>query len=447
VAGWHDSCHIMGAMTDPPSKPLTFDEVRAMLPSLEELRPVTDRLLAESTPDPARAWSGAGALDTAGSRLVDLSGLAAEISELAAAEARHVEVVYRHVAEALGLASRGDATGAARALLDAAAVEEERGRPDRAGSFADAAYRVALDGGEPVVRGRALRRRARARRAAARYEEAKRDYAEAWGVSDAVSDARGAAEAAIGAGNVLEDEGRWADAEAWYRKALTTLGEHRLVPERWHALLNLHVVLRSGGAVEESRTLLDEAEAVALEMGDGSARVFIDNARGQWHMAQDAFDEAQTHLRNALEAAVAPRARVTVRLNLAEALLAQGRRLDAAEEARRAESEAITGRVIDRLPETYRLLGRIAALEGNPDAFVLFERSLEMIEETRLPAVERARTLQAYAEAEGLVGDSEKAAALTAEAERTYRELGIRHPRSAWADRHGPDRKRASDHD
>jgi tetratricopeptide (TPR) repeat protein len=186
---------------------------------------------------------------------------------------------------------------------------------------------------------------------------------------------------------------------------------------------------------------------VAVEIGDESARPFIENARGQWHMAKDEFEDAEVHLRLALAAASAPRAIVTVRLNLAEAILAQGRRLDAAEEARRAEREAITGRVIDRLSETYRLLGRIAALEGNPDAFVLFERSLEIVEEARLPIVERARTLQAYAEAERLSGDSEKAATLAAEAEGTYRELGIRHPRGPWADRHGPDGERASDHD
>ncbi len=370
------------------------------------------------------------------------SALEAAAEELARTEAQHLEAVYGHAVAALVRMDAGDATGAALALLEAARVEEARGRPDRAEAYADAAYRAVRDLGELGVRGRALRRRGRARRAAARYREAERDYAEAWEIGDASSDARGAAEAAIGAGNVLEDEGRWTDAEAWYRRALSTLPEGRPVPERWHALLNLHVVLRSRGALDESLPPLDEAEAVAREIGDESARPFIENARGQWCMAQDAFDEAVAHLLAALDSATAPRARVTIRVNLAEALLAVGRRLDAVEEARRAEREAIVGRVLDRLPETYRLLGRVASVEGNPDAFVFFERALELTDDARLPAVERARTLQAYAKAEGAAGDSEKAATLAGEAEAIYQRLGIRHPRSPWADRHGPGRER-----
>jgi tetratricopeptide (TPR) repeat protein len=191
--------------------------------------------------------------------------------------------------------------------------------------------------------------------------------------------------------------------------------------------------------MDESVEPLDEAERVAVALGDEGAVQFIENARGQFAMARGEYDEAERHLRTAVSASSRGRARVTIRLNLAETLLATGRRLDAAEEARRAEQEAIETAVADRLPEVYRLLGRIAALEGNADAFVLFERALQMIDEAGLPRVERARTLQSYAEAERHLGDPENADRLQSEADQTYDALGIRFPRRAWADLHGPD--------
>ena len=94
-----------------------------------------------------------------------------------------------------------------------------------------------------------------------------------------------------------------------------------------------------------------------------------------------------------------------------------------------AELEAIRGRISGLLPEVYRLLGRLAAEEGNADAFVLFERALETIRREDLPAIEQARTLQAYADAETLVGEATTAADLRAKAAQVFRELGVKaHP-------------------
>ena len=96
----------------------------------------------------------------------------------------------------------------------------------------------------------------------------------------AVSDARGAAEGAVGAGNVLEEQGRWADADTWYRTALEALESvDGPTPERWHALLNLHIVTRSRGASEESILLLARAEEAAARVVRGHGR-----AAGHWQL-------------------------------------------------------------------------------------------------------------------------------------------------------------------
>ena len=254
-----------------------------------------------------------------------------------------------------------------------------------------------------------------------------------------MSDARGAAEAAIGAGNVLEQQGRWDKAESWYRTALAMVGNvEEPAPERWHALINLHIVARSRGALEESRPLLEQAEEAASAIDPEAALPFIENARGQLLMAQGAYDDAEEHFRVAVNASVHTAGRVTMMLNLAESLLARDRVLEAAEVARDAEREAVRGQIASKLPEVYRVLGRIASAEGNPDAFVLFERALELVRERGLPGLEEALTLQAYAEAEAQRGEAEVARELKEKARERFAAVGITQERQRWADVFGP---------
>jgi hypothetical protein len=155
-------------------------------------------------------------------------------------------------------------------------------------------------------------------------------------------------------------------------------------------------------------------------------------------MALGDFSAAEAHLRRALDAATHTRARVTIRLNLAETLLARDRTLDAAEQGRTAEQEAIRAGLVSKLPEVYRILGRIASADHEPDAFVLFERALELIRERGLPSVEEAMTLQAYAEHEARNGVHEVARSLRQEAVERFEALGISHMRQAWADVFAP---------
>lgn len=213
--------------------------------------------------------------------------------------------------------------------------------------------------------------------------------------------------------------------------------------DRCYALLNLHIAARSRGAIEESVSWLARAEEAA-KADPGGARPLLENARGQLSMARGAFAEAEAYLRGALAVAVNARARVTIRLNLAETLLAQGMLLDAAEHAREAEREAILAGLVPKLPEVYRLLGRVASAEGDPDALVFFERALKIIRERALPALEEAQTLQAYAEAEARRGEADTAHELRRSAEKRFRDLGISHMRQTWADVFGPHPNAAS---
>ncbi len=419
---------------------LKFDALREVLPDLEELRPVLDLLLAHSEPDPDRVWAGSGALDTVGQRFVAGAVFRDSAAELVEDQRLHLVRLYGLVGEALARLEKGDRAGAAEVFLQAAALEEARDRPARAEAWADAAVRAVADGPHGPTHALALRRSARAAWRRGQLDRARQRYAEACRRARVLDDPRGAAEAAVGAGNVLEEQGRWSEAEHWYRVALEILeAGMEPGPERWQALLNLHIALRSRGALDESLPWLDRAEEAARELGDDAAEPFLANARGQLEMGRGQFAIAEAHLRRALEAARGARATVTIRLNLAEALLARDRALEAAQCVREAEREAVTAGLIGKLPEVYRLLGRIAAAEGNPDALVLFEKALEIVRQRGLPALEEALTLQAYAEAERRRGEEDAAAELARLARGRFEELGITHMRHAWMDYHGPD--------
>jgi len=420
-------------------KRLTLDEVRAALPDLDELRPIFDDLMSRSEADPARAWAGSGALGTVGSRLVPDASFVESSTRLAAAEAERLTQTYALAGRALEALAEGEPSLAARSFLEVASAEEGRERPDRALAYAEAAHRAVEGTSESVLTALALRRTARALRALGDFVEALRRYQRSHDVALGVADARGAAEAAVGAGNVLEDQGRWDEAEEWYRTALRVLdGLDEPAPERWHALLTLHIVARTRGDVESSIPLLEQAEEAAEAAGPAAATPFIENARGQLLMARGDYRAAEWCFRTALDAAGNARSRIVIGINLAEACLAQDRTLDAAEHAREAEREAIRERVVPKLPEVYRLLGRIASAEDNPDAFVLFERALEILNERHLPVLERALTLQAYAESEARRGEVEAATQLRAQARELFAVAGIAQERQRWADVFGP---------
>lgn len=424
---------------------LTLDQLRAILPSTDEVQPIFRALLASSSPGDGDAWASSALLGTAGSRRADLSVTLTELAEVTKAEVAHIEAVHALLHAVLDAVNAGEQERAAEALLDVAGLEEGRDRQERARAYASAAYQVLAEKPTSRVKMKAQRRRARAARSLGHYDEAFADYAAAYAAAEATDDPQAAAEAAVGAGNVLEDQAQWNDAQVWYRAALASMDRldyHG--PERWHALLNLNVALRWQGKLEEAAPLLAQATAAAARVNDASAAAFIENARGQWYMARGDFEAAVDHLTLALAGSAHAKARVIIRVNLAEALLAAGRSLEASEEARRAERDAITARLGRQLPEVYRMLGRLAAHDGVSDAFVLFERSLALIEEERAPKIELARTLQMYAESERLLGRTDSAVELEASATQLYDALGIP-PRARWADT--PAELEKADHD
>lgn len=412
---------------------IRVDDILELLPDLDELAPLLDEVMASAGPDPDRIWAGSGELETLGRRRVDAAALKARVPTLVEECTAHLERVFTGVAAAVEALAAGDREGAARALLAVGEQEEARERPDRAYRYALSAHGAARALRDRTLASLALRRAARAARALGRLGEAAALYERAWQDARDGNDRDGLVVACIGRGNVAVDRGLWSDAREWYDRALEHLPEEAPPrAERWHVLQNLGIVHREEGRLDACRAVLTEAEEVARALGDPAAEVEVNNGWGQLLMAEGDLPGAEARFRAALAAARDARSRAVVWVNLGEVLLARGRILEAEEAGREAETAALRGRIMTRLPEIYRFLGRLAR-ERSPDhAFVFYERALAVIEERRLPAFERAVTAEEYAEARLRGGETGLAAGLLREALRIRTALGMtEHARKA----------------
>lgn len=423
----------------PPSDPGARDPLRvadlfALLPRVVELRPFLDLLIMRSATDPDRRWAGSGELGTVGDRVIDPDGILEASRKLVRSEADRLERLVERASAIVEAFVRDDPGDAVDLLIEQGRAEEDRGREVEAEAWYMAAHRLAKDHGLPAAP-RALRMAARTARAGGRLGEASRRYEDAW---------RGAVDldleddtiiAAIGRGNVEVDRGRWSVAELWYERALARLGEGGPPRrERWQVLQNLAIVHRRSRKLDEARRCLELAASEGERLADPKAAVEVENGWGQLLLAEGDPRGAELHLKRAFELAREPRARVTIGVNIGEALLAQGRTLEAAERARQAEAEALAGGVTVKLPEVYRLLTEVSVARDQPEAFVLLERALELIREGRLPAYEEALTREAYGRLRLAQGDEARGRAEMDRAAEIYSRLGADRATSIGSD-------------
>lgn len=405
---------------------LRVDQIRGLLPELEELRPLVDGLLSDSISDPERRWTTSGELGTLGHRLVRPDRIEARIPEMVRNSTDWVESIYGAVARAISALAEDDDEGAVAHFLDAADREEKAHRLHQSEAYALAAHKVArkLRNRAPALR--ALLQAARAARGQGKLEEASRRYEEVHDLATLIGEPVEGSTGAIGRGNVGVDRGMWQEAKQWYERALKLLGTE-LRSAHWHVYLNLSIVHRSTGEFSSCAEWLSRAEGVAAELGDADAGPILGNARGQLLLASRAWEDAERVLRSALDAATDVQARIAIGVNLGEALLARGRALEAVEVAREAERTAIVFNVLHRLPEIYRLLGAIAGERGVEDGFVFFEQALEIVRERNLPDFEAAQTLEAYGKFLVQGGKRAEARSRLDGAAEIYEKLGSRH--------------------
>jgi len=412
-------------------KSLSVEEIRRLLPDVEELRPLLEEVDAAARPDAERRWTASGELGTVGERLVRPDQVDGLIPEVIERIRERTAALYGSAAQAIHALADDDRQGALDALVHGAEAQASMGHPGVAEALIAAALRQIDAVPDRSSALPALLSGARLARAVGRWQAAESRYLKALTLARDADDVQQAATAAVGAGNVAVDRGLWAlarsrydEAETWVRR----LGSE--APESWHLELNRSIVAREEDRLLEAEEHWKRAKELATGLSDremdGPTRAILSNARGQILHARGLDEEAEVAFKHALDAARHPDARVTIAVNLAEVLLERGRALEAGEVARDAEELALGARVIPRLPEVYRILGRVAAARGHADAFVLFERALDVIRGQRLPDVERARTLEAYGRYDKDRGEVQTGRARLREAAQILGRLGCR---------------------
>ncbi|HYR11948.1 MAG TPA: tetratricopeptide repeat protein [Longimicrobium sp.] len=404
---------------------LKIDAALRAIPETDDLAHLRDALLSASRADGGLAWGSAEDYPALSTRLADPAALESQVEALAERVRRRVEGVMRHTVRALAALERGEAAEAARHLVDAGEAEEAERRLDQAREFYERALEIGRKPRDRQGEGLALRRLGRVARAMGQWEVATRRYQESFEVAVAQRDEVGAVVACQGLGNVHVDQSRWSEAREWYLRGVERCPARPPTAEYVHLCVGLSVVERRLGALDAAAEWLARGEETAAGLGDG-LMAYVDHGWGRLHLARGEAEDAESAFRRALGRELDPAFRVAVMAGLSEPLLRQGRTREALAAARDAEALAIHHHAVLRLPDVYRALGAAAEERGDAEAYLFYEKALEVCRDHGLPAFEAAATQHHYGRLEARRGDSEAAAARLGEAYRLYAELNAR---------------------
>jgi tetratricopeptide (TPR) repeat protein len=378
------------------SSRLRVERALALIPDLEELLPFTDALIGTSHPDAEKRWARSGAYATLGMRVVDPARLAEMVPRLAERMRERTERLFALVLEAVQQQEAGNPGGAAEVLVRAGEAEEEERQLQKAEKFYSLALEIARDlrGKGPQIL--ALRRLGRVTRTAGRLDESWGWYQQSYTLSVDQMDLTGQIIACQGLGNLSDDRGERVVAQEWYERGLALAAGMDDPQLTWPFYSNLSVMAVLRGDFTEADALLAQARTCFESIGSPALMFFWYNNRGLIRLESGSPAEAEETFRDAL--ALGPDAlwEITIRGNLGQALLRQGRLFEAEEEARRAEEMAILHRYIPQLVDVYRLFGDISRERCDEEGFVFFEQALEVCRERGLPPVHAAGVYHGY---------------------------------------------------
>jgi tetratricopeptide (TPR) repeat protein len=406
------------------SAPLLVERALALVPDYEDFLPLSDALVGASRVDGGKRWASSGAYLTVGKRVVDPDRASELLPALLERRHRRMAELMERVLEAVREQQRGNAAGAAELLVRAGEVEEGDRRLDRA----ERIYRMALSlAGELREKGPevlALRRLGRTARGAGRLDEAWSWYRRSHELAVEARDAEGEVIACQGLGNVCDDRGERDLAREWWERGLARAAGLEAPHLEWPLLLNLSVLTMLEGDLEEAERLLLEAGLRIGGEDTGEGRFFRLNNRGLLLLEHGDAPAAEAVFREGLEGAEGHWA-LTLRVNLGEALLRQGRLLEAEDEARRAEELAVVQRMVPDLVDVYALLGAIARERRDGEGFVFYEEALRVCHERALPRKREAALLHGYGLLHLSCGRADEGRGYLEAARDVYRLLGF----------------------
>lgn len=410
------------------SSPLRVEQALRLIPELETLAPLRALLLSSSSQDDQDLWASSAPYLTVGKRVVQTSELERRLPEALDRAREHLARLYGAVVAALGAEQRGETASAVNALLDAGAQEEAVGHPGEARAWYDAAQGLseALTDRSPELG--VLNRLGRLELEGGRYAEAARSYQRSLALAEAAQLPAEAADACQGLGAVAMARGNLAGAQAWYQRGLQlaeTSGDSLRVARQQHqmglALLGRSDLGPAGDSLQRAQEGFEQLEA-SLEMAQVmNSQGMLDAALGHSHRTSGSYREALAWCRRS---GGAPDLEVTIRINLAELFLATGRILEAEEEIRRGEDEAIEHGLTRRLVPIYLFLGRLRGTQGDDGGFVFFEKALELCRQLPVSPGEEGTAYYQYAMFRDRLSQRDEARALLERAAEILAGLG-----------------------
>ena len=403
---------------------LLVERALALVPDYEEFLPLSDAVIGASRVDLAKVWARSGAYTTVGKRVVDPARVDELMRQLLEKSQERLRELFDLVLGAIREQQVGNAATAAEMLIRAGEMEEGHGRLEKA----DRIYRMALgicqDLREKEPHVLALRRLGRAARTAGRLDEAWSWYEQSWHLAVDAMDLEGQVIACQGLGNVCDDRGERDRARLWWERGLEMAAGLDQPALEWPLYINLSVLSILEGDLAEAERLLGRGRERMERTGAPGARLYWLNNRGLLQLEHGAAADAEAVFREALEEAEG-RWELTLRVNLGEALLRQGRLLEAADEARVAEEVAIVHRLVPDLVDVYNLLGAIARERCDEEGFVFYEQALRVCHERALPRKTEAAILHGYGQLHSACGRPEEGRGYLEAARDVYRALGF----------------------
>lgn len=403
---------------------LLVERALALVPDYEEFLPLSDAVIGASRVDLEKVWARSGAYTTVGKRVVDPARVDELMRQLLEKSQQRLRELFDLVLGAIREQQGGNAATAVEMLVRAGEMEEGEGRLEKAERIYRMALGICQDLREKEPHVLALRRLGRAARTAGRLDEAWGWYEQSWQMAVDAMDLEGQVIACQGLGNVCDDRGERDRARLWWERGLELAAGLDAPALEWPLFINLSVLSMLEGDLGEAERLLGRGRERMERTGAPGARLYWLNNRGLLQLEHGDAAAAEAVFREALPEADG-RWELTLRVNLGEALLRQGRLLEAADEARVAEEIAIVHRLVPDLVDVYNLLGAVARERCDEEGFVFYEQALRVCHERGLPRKTEAAILHGYGQLHCACGRPEEGRGYLEAARDVYRALGF----------------------
>jgi tetratricopeptide (TPR) repeat protein len=404
---------------------LLVERALALVPEGEEFLPLSDAVIGSSVADGDKRWARSGAYATIGKRVVDSARLVEQIPALVERAQRRLQELFTLIVQAIQHQQSGNLAAAVEMLIRAGELEESNRCLDKAEKLYQLALEIARDLKDKGPQVLALRRLGRTMRSVGRLQEAWQWYEQSFQLSGDEMDGEGQVIACQGLGNICGDRGERDRARTWYDRGLKLARGNDDPSLLWPFFINFSLLARMSGDLEEAESCLVKAREHIEKAGGGSAMLFWYNSKGLLLIERDDAAGAEAVYREGLASTPDPFWELTLRVNLGQALLAQGRLFEADEQARKAEEVGVLHRLITDLVDVYDLLGSIARARCDEDGFIFYEQALQVCRERSMPPVKEAAIFHGYGLLHHSCGRVPEATAYLEQALEIYRSLGL----------------------